>query len=34
MVADILFLILTAAFFAASFGLIHVFERLRQEKRP
>ena len=32
--ADIVFLALTAVFFAASFGLIRVFERLREEKRP
>jgi hypothetical protein len=28
--ADIVFLALTAAFFAASFGLIYLFERLRE----
>jgi len=31
---DVIFLSLTAVFFAASFGLIYVFERLRQEKQP
>ncbi len=29
---DILFLVLTAAFFAASFGLIHLFEKLRERR--
>jgi hypothetical protein len=29
---DIVFLALTAAFFAASIGLIHLFERLRERK--
>ena len=29
---DILFLVLTAAFFAASFGLIHIFEKLRERR--
>jgi hypothetical protein len=29
---DILFLALTLAFFAASVGLIHVFELLREHK--
>jgi hypothetical protein len=32
--ADLVFLVLTAAFFAASIGVIHLFERLRQEKQP
>jgi hypothetical protein len=31
-VADIVFLALTAAFFAASFGLVYLFERLREHK--
>jgi len=30
--ADAIFLALTAVFFAASFGMVHVFERLRQHK--
>lgn len=30
--ADVVFLALTAAFFAASFGLVHLFERLREHK--
>lgn len=30
--ADILFLALTAAFFAASFALVHLFEKLREGK--
>ena len=30
--ADVLFLALTFAFFAASFGLVHVFEKLREHK--
>jgi hypothetical protein len=30
--ADIVFLALTAAFFAASIGLVHLFERLRARK--
>jgi len=30
--ADILFLALTLAFFAATIGLVHVFERLREAK--
>jgi len=30
--ADIIFLVLTAVFFAASFGMVHVFERLREHK--
>jgi hypothetical protein len=30
--ADILFLALTAAFFAASIGLVYLFERLRERK--
>jgi len=29
---DVLFLALTAAFFAASIGLVHLFERLRERK--
>jgi hypothetical protein len=29
---DILFLALTAIFFAASFGIVHVFEKLREHK--
>jgi hypothetical protein len=29
---DIVFLVLTAVFFAASFGIVHVFEKLRQHK--
>jgi hypothetical protein len=31
--ADIVYLALTAAFFAASIGLVHLFERLRSEKQ-
>jgi hypothetical protein len=31
-VGDIVFLALTAAFFAASIGLVHLFERLRERK--
>jgi len=30
--ADFIFLALTAIFFAASFGIVHVFERLREHK--
>jgi hypothetical protein len=30
--ADVVFLALTAAFFAASIGLVHLFERLREHK--
>ena len=30
---DVLFLALTAGFFAASVGLVHLFERLRREKQ-
>jgi hypothetical protein len=30
--ADLIFLALTAIFFAASFGIVHVFERLREHK--
>jgi hypothetical protein len=30
--ADVMFLALTAAFFAASIGLVYVFERLREHK--
>lgn len=30
--ADLLFLALTAGFFAASFGLVYLFERLREHK--
>ena len=30
--ADVIFLALTLAFFAASFGLIHLFERVREHK--
>ena len=30
--ADLLFLALTAGFFAASFGLVFLFERLREHK--
>jgi hypothetical protein len=30
--ADIVFLALTAAFFAASFALVYLFERLREHK--
>jgi hypothetical protein len=30
--SDVLFLALTAIFFAASFGIVHLFERLRQHK--
>ena len=29
---DVLFLGLTAIFFAASLGIVHVFERLREHK--
>jgi hypothetical protein len=29
---DLVFLALTVAFFAASFGLVHVFEKLREHK--
>jgi hypothetical protein len=31
--ADVIFLALTAMFFAASFGIVHLFERLREHKR-
>lgn len=31
-IEDVLFLALTAIFFAASFGVIHFFERLREHK--
>jgi hypothetical protein len=30
--SDLLFLALTLAFFAASYGLVHVFEKLREQK--
>jgi len=30
--ADVVFLALTAAFFAASIALVHLFERLREHK--
>jgi hypothetical protein len=30
--ADVVFLALTVAFFAASVGLVHLFERLRGQK--
>jgi len=30
--ADVIFLVLTAVFFAASLGIVHVFERLREHK--
>jgi hypothetical protein len=30
--ADLVFLALTAAFFAASIALVHLFERLREHK--
>ena len=30
--ADVIFLVLTAVFFAASFGIVHVFDRLREHK--
>ena len=30
--ADVIFLVLTAVFFAASLGMVHVFERLREHK--
>lgn len=30
--ADIIFLALTAGFFAASIALVHLFERLRERK--
>ena len=29
---DLVFFVLTAVFFAASFGLVHLFERLREHK--
>jgi hypothetical protein len=29
---DLVFVLLTAAFFAASFWLVHLFERLRERK--
>jgi hypothetical protein len=30
--ADVIFIALTIAFFAASYGLVHVFEKLREHK--
>jgi hypothetical protein len=30
--SDVIFLALTIAFFAASVGLVHLFERLREHK--
>jgi len=30
--SDVLFLALTVAFFAATVGLVHLFERLREHK--
>ena len=30
--ADVIFLALTVAFFAVSFGLVHLFERVRERK--
>ncbi len=30
--ADVIFLALSIAFFAASFGLVHLFEKLREHK--
>lgn len=30
---DLVFLVLTAAFFAASIGLVRLFDRLRPEKQ-
>jgi len=30
--ADVIFLLLTAVFFAASFGIVHLFEKLREQK--
>jgi hypothetical protein len=30
--ADVVFLALSIAFFAASFGLVHLFEKLREHK--
>jgi hypothetical protein len=30
--ADVIFLALTAVFFAASFGIVHFFEQLRESK--
>lgn len=30
--ADLVFLVLTAAFFAATFAIVHLFERLRARK--
>jgi hypothetical protein len=30
--ADLIFLVLTAVFFAVSFGMVHAFERLREHK--
>ena len=30
--ADVIFLALTAVFFAASFGIVHVFDKLREHK--
>jgi hypothetical protein len=31
--SDLFFLALTVALFAASYGLIHVFEKLREERK-
>ena len=30
--ADVIFIALSVAFFAASFGLVHLFEKLREQK--
>jgi hypothetical protein len=30
--ADVIFLALSIAFFAASYGLVHLFEKLREHK--
>ena len=30
--ADVIFLLLTTVFFAASFGIVHLFEKLREQK--
>ena len=30
--ADVIFIALSIAFFAASFGLVHLFEKLREHK--
>jgi hypothetical protein len=30
--ADVIFLVLTAVFFAASFGIVHLFEKLGEHK--